>query len=89
MSRTRAFLRCPHCNCVAYVRTSVMQSKLKRESAVQCNNVLCGHTFTAVTQIVRTLSPSACPSSDVSLPVRQRAPGRRHKSAGTGAGDAA
>ncbi|AOL18278.1 putative bacteriophage transcriptional regulator protein [Xanthomonas citri pv. malvacearum str. GSPB1386] len=34
---------------------------------------MCGHTFTAYTEIVRTISPSACPSDDILLPVSSAA----------------
>ncbi|MFK3844653.1 ogr/Delta-like zinc finger family protein [Stenotrophomonas sp. NPDC078853] len=69
MTGTKAFLRCPHCDTAAIVRTSVRHSKLLRESTLQCRNALCGHTFTAYTEIVRTISPSACPSGDICLPM--------------------
>lgn len=69
MSASRAFMRCPHCLSPSIVRTSVMHSKLLRESVLQCRNAICGHTFSAYTEIVRTISPSACPSADVCLPL--------------------
>ncbi|CAD7726500.1 hypothetical protein LMG31884_39710 [Xanthomonas hydrangeae] len=72
-TRARAFLRCPHCDAAAIVRTSVSHNKLLRESMLQCRNALCGHTFTAYTEIVRTISPSACPSDDIFLPVSSAA----------------
>ncbi|MEI2263416.1 ogr/Delta-like zinc finger family protein [Stenotrophomonas indicatrix] len=69
MTSPRAFLCCPHCDTAAVVRTSVLHSKLLRESLLQCRNALCGHTFSAYTEIVRTISPSACPSGDICLPI--------------------
>jgi hypothetical protein len=69
MSNSRAFLRCPHCDTSAIVRNSFMLSKLLRESVLQCQNALCGHTFSAYTEIVRTHTQSACPRSDVCLPI--------------------
>lgn len=69
MTATRAFLRCPHCDTPAMVRSSLLHSKLLRESMLQCRNALCGHTFSAYTEIVRTISPSACPSGDICLPI--------------------
>ncbi|AMU99986.1 bacteriophage transcriptional regulator protein (plasmid) [Xanthomonas citri pv. aurantifolii] len=48
-------------------------NKLLRESTLQCRNAMCGHTFTAYTEIVRTISPSACPSDDIFLPVSSAA----------------
>lgn len=74
MSTTsRAFLRCPHCDAPAIVRTSVLHNKLLRESMLQCRNALCGHTFSAYTEIVRTVSPSACPSPEICLPLSSAA----------------
>lgn len=69
MSSAKAFLRCPHCDAPAIVRTSVLHNKLLRESMLQCRNALCGHTFSAYTEIVRTISPSACPNNEVCLPI--------------------
>lgn len=69
MTGSKAFLRCPHCDTPAIVRTSVSHSKLLRESLLQCRNALCGHTFSAYTEIVRTHAQSACPRSDVCLPI--------------------
>ncbi|PPU10261.1 ogr/Delta-like zinc finger family protein [Xanthomonas arboricola] len=69
----RAFLRCPHCDAAAIVRSSVSHNRLLRESMLQCRNALCGHTFTAYTEIVRTISPSACPSPDICLPISSAA----------------
>ncbi|HDX0787788.1 TPA: ogr/Delta-like zinc finger family protein [Stenotrophomonas maltophilia] len=73
MSQSRAFLRCPHCDTPAIVRTSVLHSKLLRESVLQCRNALCGHTFSAYTEIVRTHTQSACPRGDVCLPISSSA----------------
>ncbi|MDN8662399.1 ogr/Delta-like zinc finger family protein [Stenotrophomonas indicatrix] len=69
MNQSRAFLRCPHCDAPAVVRSSCSLSRLLRESLLQCRNALCGHTFSAYTEIVRTHSPSACPRGDVDLPL--------------------
>ncbi|NIK64378.1 MULTISPECIES: ogr/Delta-like zinc finger family protein [Xanthomonas] len=65
----RAFMRCPHCDQPAVVRSSLLHTKLLRESMLQCRNALCGHTFSAFTEIVRTISPSACPSDEICLPI--------------------
>lgn len=67
--QSKAFLRCPHCDSAALVRTSRSHSNLLRESLLQCKNVVCGHTFSAYTEIVKTISPSSCPRSDVDLPM--------------------
>jgi hypothetical protein len=37
-----------------------------------CTNLACGHTFVAQFAVVRTLSPSAAPRSDVHLPIAPR-----------------
>ncbi len=73
MTRPRAFLRCPHCDTPSVTRTSVMHSKLLRESVQQCRNALCGHTFSAYTEIVRTHTRSASPRCDVDLPISTHA----------------
>ena len=76
----RAFLRCPHCDAAAIVRSSVSHNRLLRESMLQCRNALCGHTFTAYTEIVRTISPSvaqALKSACQSAAHQRRPPSRR------------
>lgn len=62
-------MRCPHCQAWASMRTSRELSELSREQTFACRNVECGHTFTALTTIDRTLSPSAIPNPRVSLPL--------------------
>lgn len=44
-------------------------SRLMRELTYACTNPECGHTFVAMTEIVRTLSPSATPDPSVQLPL--------------------
>lgn len=65
----RQRLDCPHCEWPCLVRTSVRLSNLTRETMYACVNVECGHTFVALTEIVRTLSPSATPNPSVNLPI--------------------
>lgn len=60
---------CLHCKAQAEIRTSRMLSDSMRESTYQCTNVECGHTFVAVTEVVRTLVPSATPDPSVTLPL--------------------
>lgn len=62
-------LECPHCKTPSLVRTSQMLSVLTKESTHACTNPECGHTFVALTEIVRTLSPSATPDPSVNLPL--------------------
>lgn len=62
-------LVCPHCEWFSVTRTSRRMSVLSFESIYACNNPECGHTFVAVTEIVRTLSPSAIPDPSVNLPM--------------------
>ena len=52
-------MRCPHCKTWATVRGSHEVSNLTRESYFACGNTACGHTFAALTEINRTVSPSA------------------------------
>ena len=63
-------MHCPHCESVAYVRTSRRMSLLSQEQYFQCSNLECGHTFVSLTEIIRTLSPSACPNPTVHIQQR-------------------
>ncbi|GKS83237.1 ogr/Delta-like zinc finger family protein [Acidovorax sp. SUPP1855] len=54
---------------MAYTRTSGQLTVTSRETVFACRNPECGHTFTAVTEINRTLSPSAIPDPKVVLPI--------------------
>lgn len=62
-------MACPHCDAQAEIRTSRMLSKTMREMFYACTNLECGHTFVAMTEIQRTLSPSATPNPKVNLPL--------------------
>lgn len=62
-------LRCPHCASPCTIRSSEQMSVLTRQSFYCCVNAECGHTFVALTEIVRTLSPSATPDPSVNLPL--------------------
>jgi hypothetical protein len=54
-------MNCPHCKSPAIIRTSRRVSVLVREIYYQCTNVVCGHTFKATIEIIKTISPSAMP----------------------------
>ena len=62
-------MMCPHCKDMAYTRSSLQLTGTSRETIFACRNPECGHTFTAVTEINRTLSPSAMPDPRVVLPL--------------------
>lgn len=62
-------MACPHCDAQAEIRTSRLVSKTMREFIYACTNMECGHTFVALSEIVRTLSPSATPNPTVNLPL--------------------
>lgn len=62
-------MRCPHCKEWSYTRSSVEITNTSRESFWMCRNYECGHTFSTVTTINRTLSPSATPDPRVFLPM--------------------
>ncbi|AOM39468.1 ogr/Delta-like zinc finger family protein [Xenorhabdus hominickii] len=47
---------CPQCGAVAKTRTSEMMSEETRCNYHQCQNILCGCTFTAITTIERYLT---------------------------------
>lgn len=59
---------CPHCEAIAYTRSSRMVSIKLRESYLQCSDLYCGHTFKTLEEVVCTLSPSAKPNPAVFLP---------------------
>ncbi len=69
LPREKHRLPCPHCEQPAVIRTSVQVSRLTREYMFCCTNPECGHTFVALTEVVRTLSPSATPDPSVCLPM--------------------
>lgn len=62
-------MRCPHCESLAVTRTSQQITNLTRESYFACSNTECGHVFVAVTEVNRTVSPSAIPNPKVRLPL--------------------
>ena len=62
-------MMCPHCKQNAYTRHSGQMTITSRESIFQCRNFECGHVFSAVTEINRTISPSATPDPAVVLPM--------------------
>lgn len=62
-------IRCPHCKSRAHVRTSAEITPLLREALCQCSDPVCGHTFVAHIEAIRTLSPSAKPDPAIYLPL--------------------
>lgn len=62
-------MTCPHCLENAYTRTSFPMTNLTRETIFVCKNVQCGHVFSALTEISKTISPSAIPNPAVVLPM--------------------
>lgn len=62
-------MTCPHCLENAYTRTSLPVTNLTRETIFVCKNVQCGHVFSALTEISKTISPSAIPNPAVILPM--------------------
>lgn len=54
-------MKCPHCHSPAAIRTSRELSALLREGYYQCSNVVCGHTFKVLVEVVKTLSPASHP----------------------------
>lgn len=62
------FIRCPHCETKACVRTSKQETRTMRSLICQCTNALCGYTFVSALEAIRTISPSAMPNPEVNLP---------------------
>lgn len=65
---------CPHCKNIAYTRSSRMLTEKLQEAFLQCSDLECGHTFVTLTEVVRTLSPSAKPDPTVFLPRGSKSP---------------
>ncbi|OCA54195.1 ogr/Delta-like zinc finger family protein [Photorhabdus namnaonensis] len=61
---------CPRCNAVAKTRTSEMMSEETRRSYHQCQNLLCGCTFTTITTVERYL----CTPNQQELPPNFKLP---------------
>ena len=64
-------LPCPHCEGSVLARKSRTLSPLFKEITYMCQKPECGHTFVAGLEILRTLSLSAQPKSDVRIPLSQ------------------
>lgn len=62
-------LRCPHCQRLGTIRSSVALSPTITHHYLACSNYECGHTWRASTEADLTLSPSATPDPTVSLPL--------------------
>lgn len=62
-------MMCPHCKQNAYTRHSQQLTNTSRETIFQCRDWECGHVFSTVTEINRTISPSATPDPTVVLPM--------------------
>ena len=67
-------ITCPHCNADSTIRTSRALSETVRESAVQCNNPECAHTWIAHLAVIRTIAPSMIPNPKVYIPLSPRSP---------------
>lgn len=65
-------VKCPHCKSSARIRTSRNITDFTKELYCQCENVMCGHTFVAQIEAVRTISPSATPDPQVELKIGKR-----------------
>lgn len=65
----RITLSCPHCRSRVIARTSRELTTTLREITFMCMNAMCGHTFVANLEAVRTLSPSAMPNPAIALPI--------------------
>lgn len=68
-------MNCPHCGRRAQVQTSKEQSRTMRDVYFQCTNLLCGHTWVASLEAMRTISPPSLVyrHPDVHLPLADRA----------------
>jgi len=73
-------MNCPHCGAVAHIRSSRTVSRMTRELYCQCTNLICGHTFVGLVEVVRTLSPSSNPDPEIAkqLAARSGVTGEAH-----------
>lgn len=65
----RISIKCPHCLSRAVASRYQEMGKTLSEISFQCPDIECGHTFVATLTAVVSLSPSAKPSPDVTLPL--------------------
>lgn len=63
--------KCPHCDSLAFIRSSKQLGKLVKEASCQCSNLVCGHTFIVSVEVVRTISPAAFPDPLVAAQLKQ------------------
>ena len=68
----RIGMRCPHCGSRAQIRTSVELSPTMRSVYFLCQNLVCGHSWVATLEAVRTIAPSGLPNPLIDLPVLSR-----------------
>jgi predicted RNA-binding Zn-ribbon protein involved in translation (DUF1610 family) len=68
---------CPHCGGVGFIRTSKQLTKLVREVTCGCRSLVCGHTFIAHFEAIRTISPAAFPDPAVAAQLPQWAQAKR------------
>ncbi|PRC90992.1 ogr/Delta-like zinc finger family protein [Solimicrobium silvestre] len=71
-------LPCPHCESRVLARKSRTLSPLFKEITYMCQNPDCGHTFVAGLEVLRTLSLSALPKTNLRIPISQHV---RHNAA--------
>lgn len=67
---------CPHCGSRAKVTGCEQITRITRELHYACRNTECGHTYVALLQAIRTISPSAIPHPEITLPFSKRAKAR-------------
>lgn len=59
---------CPHCKAPSKIRSSQQVTAVYYEQLRVCENPLCGHVWVDGIEAVRTLSPSAVPDAEISIP---------------------
>jgi hypothetical protein len=60
---------CPHCDARSTAVKTRRISWKSIEVGYRCTDIDCGHTFVAVIEAIRTLSPSSRPRPGVNLPL--------------------
>lgn len=68
----RVGMNCPHCGNRAQIYKSNQLTKTMREAYFLCRNLVCGHSWLAHIEAIRTIAPSGIPDPNINLPFSER-----------------
>lgn len=68
-------MNCPHCRKRANIYTSYEVNETMREMYLQCTNLVCGYSWLATMEAVRTISPASpfTENPNINLPMSSQA----------------